>query len=76
MLNTQLENRTWLVGDRMTLADISCFIGLIAGFQLIFDPGFRKAMPNVSAWWERVSQQSCVVSVVGRFRMCEKAMKA
>jgi glutathione S-transferase/translation elongation factor EF-1beta len=76
MLNTHLEGKTWLVGGRMTLADVSCFIGMIAAFQLIFDPGFRKAMPNVSAWWERVSQQSCVISVVGRFRMCEKAMKA
>jgi glutathione S-transferase len=75
MLNTHLEGKQWLVGNSVTLADVSNFISLMTSFALILDGGFRKAMPHVTAWFQRMSQEYAVKSVVGNVKMCEKAVK-
>jgi translation elongation factor EF-1beta len=75
MINTHLEGKTWLVGGRLTLADIACFNSLIVPFAFVLDAGFRKAMPFVSAWFERVAHQSAVIAVCGNVKMCEKQIK-
>jgi elongation factor 1-gamma len=72
ILNTHLDGKKWLVGDSITLADVSNFVSLIIPFAFVLDGGFRKAMPHVSAWFQRVSQESAVKSVVGNVKMCEK----
>jgi glutathione S-transferase len=51
ILNTHLEGKQWLVGNSITLADVSNFISLVTPFALVLDGGFRKAMPHVTAWF-------------------------
>jgi glutathione S-transferase/translation elongation factor EF-1beta len=75
ILNTHLEGKQYLVGDSITLADVSQFVSLIVPFSFVLDGGFRKAMPNVSAWFQRVSQEQAVKSVAGNVKMCEKSIK-
>jgi len=65
ILNTHLEGKKWLVGDSITLADVSNFVSLIYPFSFVLDGGFRKAMPHASAWFQRLSQEAAVRSVVG-----------
>lgn len=55
ILNTHLEGKKWLVGNSITLADVSQFISLIVPFSFALDGGFRKAMPHVSDWFQRMS---------------------
>jgi translation elongation factor EF-1beta len=74
-MNDHLAGKTFLVGQRLTLADISNFMFMAMGFVFIFDGGFRKAMPNLTAWFERVAAQSAVIAHFGCLKMCEKAMK-
>ncbi len=52
-LNTHLEGRTWIVGDGMTNADISC-----CGYLYYPEPfGFDRAeYPHIDAWLTRISQ--------------------
>lgn len=45
VLNTQLDDRSWIVGDKLTLADIVTFNALLVPFTFALDAGFRKAMP-------------------------------
>jgi len=75
ILDKELCGKTYLVGQRFTLADIVCFNAYMVPFTLVLDAGFRKAMPNVSAWFERVSRQSAVINTCGIVRMCSKAIK-
>lgn len=51
-LDRQLEGRTWLCGDRFTLADVLlyCFLAFGANVGQPLDPGHR----NVKAWFDRV----------------------
>lgn len=51
VLNSHLQGKSFLVGDRLTIADIAQFTSLIVPFSFVLDGGFRKAMPNVSQWF-------------------------
>jgi len=52
VLDGELANRDWLVGDRLTMADLSC-----CGYLYYPEPfGFDRAdWPNVDAWLTRIS---------------------
>ncbi len=54
VLDAALEGRDWLVGDTITVADISC-----CGYLFYEEPfGFdRTAHKNIDAWLTRISQQ-------------------
>jgi elongation factor 1-beta len=75
IMNDRLAGKSFLVGGRMTYADLTNFVSLILPFAFVLDAGFRKAMPNVSAWFDRVSKQSAVMNVAGACKMCEKPLK-
>lgn len=51
-LNTALEGRAWLVGDDVTIADLTC-----CGYLYYPEPfGFDRAdYPNIDAWLTRMS---------------------
>lgn len=53
LLDSHLEGRDWIVGDRITNADLSC-----CGYLYYPEPfGFeRSAYPNIDAWLSRLSQ--------------------
>ena len=65
VLNTQLGDKAWLVGERLTLADITTFNQLILPFTFFLDGGFRKAMPNVAAWFLKMSKLPVVTRTAG-----------
>jgi len=53
LLNNHLAGRNWIVGDKITNADLSC-----CGYLYYPEPfGFdRNAYPNIDAWLTRLSQ--------------------
>jgi len=69
VLNTQLGDSAWLVGDRLTLADIVTFNALLIPMTLSLDAGFRKAMPIVAAWFEKMSKLPVVTRTAGYVKM-------
>ncbi len=54
VLDTHLEGRSWIVGDDVTNADLSC-----CGYLYYPEPfGFDRAdWPNIDAWLTRLSEQ-------------------
>lgn len=64
-----------MVGGRYTVADVVVGVTLLLPYQLALDAGFRKAMPNVSAWLEKFVKLPQVVSRLGHVKFAAKIVK-
>jgi glutathione S-transferase/translation elongation factor EF-1beta len=65
VLNGQLGDRAWIVGDRLTLADIVTFNALLVPYTFVLDGGFRKAMPKAAEWFLKMSKLPVVTRTAG-----------
>merc|ERR1711942_447876 len=72
-LNEHLKTRTFLVGERITLADICCMCNLILPFKWVLDPESRAGFNNVTRWFLTLVNQPEVKRVVGNVALCSKA---
>lgn len=71
MLNSFLETRTFLVGERITLADITLACNMMMLYAKVFDPKFRGPYGNVNRWFLTCVNQPHFKSVIGEFKLCE-----
>ncbi|XP_046676944.1 alanine--tRNA ligase, cytoplasmic isoform X1 [Homalodisca vitripennis] len=71
-LNTILQTRTFLVGERVSLADIVVFATLLPAYVHVLDPDTRKPFINVNRWFNTILHQPQVLKVVGSVKLCEK----
>ncbi|KAG0727913.1 Elongation factor 1-gamma [Chionoecetes opilio] len=71
-LNTHLLTRTFLVGERITLADVSVCCTLLHLYQYVLDAGFRKPFQNANRWFTTMINQPQVKAVIGDLKMCDK----
>jgi len=71
-LNKHLATRTFLVGERITIADIFVACSLYYLYQKVLDSGFRKAYHNTNRWFNTIVHQPEVKSVIGEFKLCDK----
>jgi len=76
ILNNHLNTKTFLVGERISLADIVVATGLYRLYSMVFDPGFRKPFPNVTRWYLTVVNQPHAKKVMGHVELCEKMQVA
>ncbi|CAD0059293.1 unnamed protein product [Aureobasidium pullulans] len=65
---------TYLVGERLTLADIFAAGIISRGFQYFFDKEWRSNNPNVTRWFETVTNQSIYSDVAEKLEFIEKAI--
>ncbi|EFA79702.1 glutathione S-transferase domain-containing protein [Heterostelium album PN500] len=64
-LNTHLQSRSFLVGPRVSLADIVLACSLKSFYTMVFDPSFRSTFPNVNRWFVTCVNQPNFKSVLG-----------
>jgi len=74
-INVHLQGKKYLVAERVTVADVAIAVQLIPLFQTTLDGGFRKAMPNVTAWLEGLVKLPEFVSRIGNVKFTQKALK-
>merc|ERR1712042_61619 len=72
MLNGFLETRTFLVGERVTLADIALACNMLMLYAQVLDPKFREPYSNVNRWFLTCVNQPQFKQVLGEFTLCEK----
>lgn len=73
LLNDYLSTRTYLVGERITLADITIACDLLLLFQWILDSSIREGYPNLTRWFLTLVHQKEFQAVLGTdFKLCEK----
>ena len=65
------DNKGWLVGDQLTLADLFVAVVLIVPLQTAVDGGWRsKALLAFSGWAEKILALPEVMKVFGKVQMC------
>ncbi|KAI3386372.1 hypothetical protein SNEBB_008760 [Seison nebaliae] len=74
-LNNHLLTRTYLVGERMTLADITVASHLLNVFKHVLDEEFRKPYGNVVRWFITIINQKSFKSVVGDIELAKEMKK-
>lgn len=73
LLNNYLRTRTYLVGERITLADIAVACDLLLLFQWIVEPSLREPYPNATRWFLTLINQKEFQAVLGNdYKLCEK----
>lgn len=71
-LNNHLASRTFLVGERVTLADISVVTTMLLLYRLVLEPEFRKPYPHVNRWFITCVNQPNFTKVIGKVELCAK----
>jgi len=76
ILNDHLANRTYLVGERFSLADIVVGTSLVYLFKLVLDSGFRKPFAHVVRWFNTLVNQQNFIDVIGEVTLASKMAAA
>ena len=71
VLNSHLQDNTFLVGHRVTLADITVASSLVYPFKFVMEAGYRADIGNVERWFMTCVNQPCFRAVVGEVVLCE-----
>jgi len=75
-LNSTLLTKTYLVGDQITLADITVASALIYPMKLVCDKAYLKPFGNVVRWFNTCVNQPEFKKVVGEVVLCKKEVTA
>merc|ERR1711973_39895 len=71
-LNNDLLTKTFLVGERITLADITLCTSLVMLYVQVMDGKFRESFGNVNRWFTTCVNQPNFKKVLGDVKLCEK----
>jgi elongation factor 1-gamma len=72
ILDSHLLARTYLVGNRVSLADIVVANSLVRLFELVLDPTFRSGFVNATRWFTTIVNQPNFVAVRGHITLADK----
>ncbi|XP_046849796.1 elongation factor 1-gamma-A-like [Xenia sp. Carnegie-2017] len=74
-LNGHLLTRTFLVGERITLADITVACNLLMLYKQVLEPEFRSPYGNVNRWFTTLINQPEFRNIIGSIALCKKMAK-
>jgi elongation factor 1-gamma len=67
-----LLTRTFLVGERLSVADVSVALNLLSAFTNVLDSKARDQLVNVTRWFTTVVNQKHVKDVVGEVKLADR----
>jgi elongation factor 1-gamma len=76
VLESHLMSNTFLVGDKITLADITVVSALVYPFKFVCDGKFRSAFPNVVRWFTTCANQQQFINIIGTVELAKKELTA
>ncbi|KAJ3507808.1 hypothetical protein NM208_g15911 [Fusarium decemcellulare] len=71
VVESHLTRNTYLVGERITLADIFAASITLRGFQFFFDKKYREENPSLTRWFETVRSQPIFSEVAEQVEFLE-----
>ena len=76
ILEKELTNKDYLIGNRLTLADIILFRYFRFFMMLYFPEGMRKnLLPNVTKWFENIMKTSEAIKAYGKTIICKTPLR-
>ena len=76
ILEKELEDNNYLVGNRLTLADIVLFRFIRFFMMLHFPEGMRKkVLPNTTKWFENLMNTNEAIKAYGKTALCKVPVK-
>lgn len=69
-------HKTYLVGDQITIADITIVSALLYPFKLVCDKTYLKNYNNVVRWFTTCVNQPEFTAVIGTVTLCKKELLA
>ncbi|KAJ7985619.1 hypothetical protein DPEC_G00353950 [Dallia pectoralis] len=72
VLDKNLEPKTFLVGESLTLADIAVATAALLPFKYALEASDRKVLTNVTRWFLTCVNQPQFIKVLGQISLCEK----
>jgi len=76
ILDSHLSTRTYLVGNRVSIADVVVASSLIRLFELVLDPAFRAGFVNATRWFTTIVNQPNFLAVKGPVTLADKVAVA
>jgi elongation factor 1-gamma len=76
ILNAYLLDKTYLVGDKVTLADIAIVSALVYPMKLVCDKAYLKPFTNVVRWFNTCVNQPEFKNVIGECNLAKEEMLA
>jgi elongation factor 1-gamma len=73
-LEQRLKQHPYIIGDRLTLADISAANVLVLGFKLLFDDQFLRPLGNLTRWFKALTASDQFVAVWGPIKFAKVAL--
>jgi len=70
VMDGYLVTRTFLSGERISLADLGIASCLIPAFTHVLDEAFRKSHRHLTRWFNTIIHQEAVVKVIGSVKLC------
>ena len=75
-LDAQVKDKEFVMGSKLTLADVALFRELKYFFQLVFPKGLRdKVFPNATKWFQKMAETEEVKKVYGKILLCNQPLK-
>ncbi|GLG96010.1 Alanyl-tRNA synthetase [Gryllus bimaculatus] len=74
-INSNLLLHTYLVGERISLADLCIFSTLVPLYAQVLDKPARAQYQNLTRWFLTILHQPSVAAVIPEFKLCEKPLK-
>lgn len=76
VLNAELADKSYLVGESITLADICLTAALYYPMKLLFDYKFRAAYPHIVRYFLTCASLPEFAKILGPLNLCVEAQKA
>jgi len=74
VIEEHLADKTYLVGHKVTLADITVVSALVYPFKFVADAAYRSKFPNVMRWFTTLVNQPQFEAVIGNVVLATKEL--
>merc|ERR1712080_448035 len=72
---SRLADFTYLVGERLSLADLFSAVHFVRGFDHLFGSEWRKQFPNITRWFKTVISHPILHAKIGDYKFREKPVE-